>query len=452
MTQSSKETCVLHLSDIHFCNADELDEDRRQHVLDGIPTVIHKLVKEKGPSWIPSTIAISGDLAFAGGDLNRKEYERPEKWLEQLISKLNEDYKDVRELTAKDIFICPGNHDIQRSKVREKLGGYKTKQELHTYAKNNLATARHLREQGEATFHYFNKLCLEKNYNSFDYFHEELKNAKYFGFKHHEATGLMFVIVNSSWFCRGYGKGDVMGPEDQGSLFLSKKMIESLFQKVQKVREKNNIPCVTLIHHPPDWLHWSERYRNDVSTTPAYDVIVNNSNVILSGHEHALGRRPDRIGGRALLVLSGASFHAEIAQGKSTEPDYQFNSFNLLKINKENLELEKAEFYYSLKEGFTEWKEFPMTDRFSIADEDSYKNFRQEFKEEFEAFKKENDSKWDSQNKQWEEQRKNWEEQQQNWSAQQKNWFEQGKLNKQILLNLSEDGRGEVSPDQLTPL
>jgi calcineurin-like phosphoesterase family protein len=92
----------LHLSDIHFGHPnaghqwdqalvlDALRRDIADHNFRGIPT--------------PNAILVTGDIAFSG---TAPQYSDASKWLLDLATLLN--------LTASQIFLVPGNHDVDRT-------------------------------------------------------------------------------------------------------------------------------------------------------------------------------------------------------------------------------------------------------------------------------------------------------------------------------------------------
>jgi predicted MPP superfamily phosphohydrolase len=99
---------ILHLSDLHF----EPDRSRDISIVkQALLWDIRNLSEKHGIS--PDIVAFSGDLIQAGDfgySHDRNDYETVE---EQFIKPLLENLS----LTAKKLFICPGNHDIQRNIV-----------------------------------------------------------------------------------------------------------------------------------------------------------------------------------------------------------------------------------------------------------------------------------------------------------------------------------------------
>lgn len=86
---------VLHLSDIHFGHPDP----RNEH--EGIISGVTKALRDYDKSV--DLIVFTGDLTQRG---EANEYERGRIWLEK-----------IQKLVGGSIVICPGNHDMQRSKA-----------------------------------------------------------------------------------------------------------------------------------------------------------------------------------------------------------------------------------------------------------------------------------------------------------------------------------------------
>ena len=356
--QFPDEVTVLHLSDIHFSRAQKIQSKIREHILSSIIDHLTE-VSNYDSSWSPKAIAISGDITFKG---DKSEYELAGEWIESLIKSLG--------LSNSDVFICPGNHDIRRHKIRERTKSFKTSHQVMSFAHSELIIDdEKIADFANSEFRTYSEFCRKHGFNDLESL-EGFDNNFIVGCKIHEKTGLAFNILNSSWLCRGCNPladpdSDDFGPLDWGNLFISKPITENILRlsKTNAELYSEIIPSFTLIHHPPDWLNRRERYRDRPESYPAYEVVVNNSDFILSGHEHALGKSPDKISNKALLIMAGASFFKETADGKGNFINQDnYNSFNLLKVNRANQTLTKREFYFNLAHSYGSWKELKMAD------------------------------------------------------------------------------------------
>lgn len=96
---------LLHLSDIHFREEEihsHMDENvhLRNEIIRDAKALCERLAK------FPSAILISGDVAFAA---KPSEYEFAQEWIERLANQCR--------VNVQDIFVVPGNHDIDRAKA-----------------------------------------------------------------------------------------------------------------------------------------------------------------------------------------------------------------------------------------------------------------------------------------------------------------------------------------------
>lgn len=101
-----KKVSFIHLSDIHFRkesnSVGDIDKDLRESIIYDIQHhAKDNLDNIQG-------VLIGGDIAFSGND---KEYEEAQKFIGELVSILN-----IREY---DVYCVPGNHDVNRSTIKE---------------------------------------------------------------------------------------------------------------------------------------------------------------------------------------------------------------------------------------------------------------------------------------------------------------------------------------------
>lgn len=97
---------ILHLSDIHFKyelngTIHDLDHDVRNE----LEIDVKQVIKQSGPI---NAIVVTGDLAFAG---KVEDYEVARKWLATLCEKIG--------CETTQVWVVPGNHDIDRDSVTE---------------------------------------------------------------------------------------------------------------------------------------------------------------------------------------------------------------------------------------------------------------------------------------------------------------------------------------------
>ena len=101
----------LHLSDIHFGHGPVSHMWDQKLVLQALSEDLMRLPDRGIPQ--PNVILITGDIAFSGAT---SEYEGATAWIEHIVRELG--------LSSSDVFVIPGNHDVQRDVDRaDRQGG-----------------------------------------------------------------------------------------------------------------------------------------------------------------------------------------------------------------------------------------------------------------------------------------------------------------------------------------
>ena len=107
-TSESNSLTWLHISDTHFGHGNTNYKIDQKMICREIINDAKKLTTKIGK---PNLILFSGDVAF-GANLEL-EYKEANAWIEELISSVG--------LTKQDLFIVPGNHDIDRKIAKNGL-------------------------------------------------------------------------------------------------------------------------------------------------------------------------------------------------------------------------------------------------------------------------------------------------------------------------------------------
>src|SRR6266446_6712731 len=92
-------TVILHVSDIHFSHDKTDENDSRTLALNGLSRTISDQLSD----WRPNMVCLTGDIARRG---KSEDYELAGVWLTKLLDQLG--------LSPEALFICPGNHDVNR--------------------------------------------------------------------------------------------------------------------------------------------------------------------------------------------------------------------------------------------------------------------------------------------------------------------------------------------------
>jgi 3',5'-cyclic AMP phosphodiesterase CpdA len=108
----------IHLSDIHFGHGAPSHQYDQKLVLARLQRDLDDARGEPGgPPQKPDAIFVTGDIAFSGNGMVRPpdkeahEYADAAKWLLDVAARVG--------LGAGDIFVVPGNHDVDRVKDKD---------------------------------------------------------------------------------------------------------------------------------------------------------------------------------------------------------------------------------------------------------------------------------------------------------------------------------------------
>jgi hypothetical protein len=282
---------ILHITDLHFGTDRSITErDERHLALEELIVTVQGL----DPSWAPSVVCVSGDLAFAG---RPSDYSQFGDWIKRLLTALN--------LGVERLVVCPGNHDIERA-VATTFARPGTPEEADRCLSVPLAP------HYEKAFQNYTEFCKALGIPSLAFGDQEsyLTGVRVL-------DGVRFVSMNSSWFCRDN--------TDHQQLWIGIPLLRHL--EASNQWPKQDIPCMVLLHHPREDFNPQEihAYGNRPNV---YDYICERCDILLSGHTHGEVREPDQIAGRALVFTGGATYVGS---------DYN-NSFQILRLQGNSLD------------------------------------------------------------------------------------------------------------------
>ncbi len=299
---SMTDTVILHLSDLHFGGDwDATETAKRESVLSGLIDVL----TDVEPEWTPQCIAITGDIAWKGND---SDYREAESWLERLLG--------ATSLKPDDVFVCAGNHDIDRTQS-------KTYARPSTSGEADEILRVPVAEQYEKAFAQFSAFCSRNNIPKLligDF------ESYLVGFREH--SGIRFLSVNSSWFCKD--------ENDKGRLWIGLEHLRYLDGRKQLpvvAQNPSSRTTICLLHHPKESLHEDEQHSYGLRPN-TFDFLAKRCHVILTGHTHGEIRSADRIGGSAWHFTAGAAY------GNAAH----FNSFRLIRVRSDGVDHRAFEF------------------------------------------------------------------------------------------------------------
>jgi len=270
----------LHLSDLHIEDKPTFDYEAGI-VLDALVKDVENLVK-KGVRF--DFVFVTGDVAFSGKEA---EY--------QLAGSFFDDLLDVTGLTKEQLFLVPGNHDINRDEnsliteaLRDSLTTREKVNELLVSTERRTVTRR-LADFAEFVSSYLNHL----------HYDEDLFYVKKVQI---DSVRLAIIGLNSAWLCLG-------GNEDRNRIVVGEK------QAIDAMNQASDADArIVLLHHPFEWL--IDFDRQDVER-----ALRTECKFILFGHKH-IGdfKLEESFVGKAAIVPTGSTFAGR---------DY-FNSYNMV--------------------------------------------------------------------------------------------------------------------------
>lgn len=246
---------ILHLSDIHFrypaCTSDtDPDKPFRTRLLQDARARVEKL----GPI---DAILVGGDIAF-GGKL--EEYAEALKWLDELARACG--------ITLAEIYMIPGNHDIDRDIIIEDLSVQNAQQAVIRATDKESELARQLRHKNTGPA----LLKPLSAYNDFAarFWCQVFVPEKLFWLHEMQlADGVQLRMYGlTSTILSGAGAPSHRNDQPL-DLYLSPQ--QTVLNPI------DNVVNLVMCHHPPDWLMDGDR---------AEDDICNRASIHLFGHKH----------------------------------------------------------------------------------------------------------------------------------------------------------------------
>jgi hypothetical protein len=282
---------LLHISDIHFRAPYCLDaaHDTDGPIRDALIEDLDRFT-EKSPEPI-SGILITGDIAFQA---DPEEYEIATSWLNELCERFS--------CPPQNVFVVPGNHDVNRSTCRDMM--------VNAVREQVLSRAGEYRERAfvDTLNHKDSGPLLIKPmeaYNKFaaryacdispkkPFWSEELYIDKENGAK---------VILNG--ITTTFFSGEADAP---GKLFLGN--IQTNFRK------KDGAIHLSMMHHPHDWFQNPDEID---------DALNNGAAIQLLGHKHRGRWQP----GDESVRISAEAFHPDKTED-ACEPGYNIIDLSL---------------------------------------------------------------------------------------------------------------------------
>jgi tetratricopeptide (TPR) repeat protein/predicted MPP superfamily phosphohydrolase len=256
----------LHVSDFHFHPSGPVDRDV---VMEALVESVRRRAREEAP---PDLIFLSGDVAYSG---KAEEYALATEWLDKLL--------DAAGLGRRELFVVPGNHDVDREPA---LG-------LSRTCKSIGEADEYLSPDAEAPHHMVKFTSYIEWYNRF-----------FDGIRTHpsstcgpaeviEVAGRRVGIlpINSALFC--------LDSNDYLKLWIGRLQLERAARALDELQPDLR---VALMHHPLEWIAPAERGAIRRTLGDSVDVL-------LRGHLHEADlERVFSQGVSTLTLATGAAY------------------------------------------------------------------------------------------------------------------------------------------------
>lgn len=262
----------LHISDAHFgIKPKETGNTTTQAIHSNYLNKLTVQIKSEFQKEKFDFVVFTGDVAWTAA---HSDYSAAKVWLEELL-------KEV-QLTASQLYICPGNHDINREEIEELA--FPDSQETA----NKYLRVERLEKH------------LAKRFAEYNLFCDELGVPQYVigGVKNHmvgicEEEEFRIISMNTAW----YAKGD----DVKDKMWVGANLVEVIKYELGKLPQK---PTIVIMHHPHT--SWNEQERsNYLECKNVYAEVCRLADLVLCGHTHETKGTNITVE-RALVASSGA--------------------------------------------------------------------------------------------------------------------------------------------------
>jgi predicted phosphodiesterase len=258
----------LHVSDFHFRGGDPYDRDV---VLGALVKSVLWFREQQGRR--PDLLFATGDIAYAGRE---DEYEAASRFFDDLLL--------AAGLERKQLFVVPGNHDVDRKMGTGLARTLETSTQADEYF-NPAVPKVHITQKQHAFIKWYNQYFDRIRTFPIDSTCGPVELAEVGGCK------IGVLPLNSALFCQD--------DYDHAKLWIGRRCLRLALERVQSLGADLNI---ALVHHPLDWL-------NDLERANIKAELQSRLDFILRGHLHETDvESVIGIGGEALHLAAGASY------------------------------------------------------------------------------------------------------------------------------------------------
>jgi len=266
----------IHISDIHFLHGGIKDHVSQEMILKALINDINDVTNNidlEIPK--PDAIFLTGDIAYSGAEQEKKEYETAGKCIKAIEKSAN--------LSQEDIFIIPGNHDIQRSI-------YKTDDDVAMLIDHLRVGRRDV--EWALSKKYQHKRLLNRFKNFYDFVGNFAPNSLDRSSKLKTIYWSKTLNTTTGFSVRILGLNTALlsqNDEDKGELRLSLTQLKDF----EDLQNNPNQLALAIGHHPFSWLADGKN---------AESWLRKKVHIYLSGHIHEPESLSYQTGGGAQLV------------------------------------------------------------------------------------------------------------------------------------------------------
>lgn len=250
---NDKRLRILHISDIHYSNKNKDAFERM------VKAPFFEFIKEKNKEKQIDVICLTGDLINQGTGGFASTDEAFSNFDKDFISPL----VDVLDIDKQSIFICPGNHDVNRELDKD------TEIKIKNQLSSNIEINKTISEQRSIEEHEgINRVLPFKKYEADFYKDNTDSTISYFDSYHVRSINnikLGILCVNSAWRCYN----------DDSKIILGINQIQNNYPKIQ-----DNDFNILLSHYKIEKC-------SDIDTMT--ENIITNFNLCCFGHTHSSG-------------------------------------------------------------------------------------------------------------------------------------------------------------------
>lgn len=284
----------LHLSDLHYYEV--RDGWDAENVLENLITDLKELEEQNDLS--PDIIFFTGDLAHGQVKENDGSLEEQYKGVEKFLEKIRKCF--LNPVPKENIFLVPGNHDVNRSKVSDAV-----KNMLRTGITIDRVT-RMIKENDQDWKDSFRRLSdYRKFLEKYQYNHllEDEERLVYAIKRNVRGVHIGIGGFNTCWSC--------VGDKEKGRLWMGASwQLNTIFSKL-----KDSDVIIALLHHPPNWFVEKEDSRFEIKLFERF-------NFCLHGHEH-----------HDWVQQQINNGHTKISAGACYQSSRKENGYNIVKLN-----------------------------------------------------------------------------------------------------------------------